>query len=106
MDVSYLDSDQMEIPITDPALLKGYFLFCKTSNWSDKDEVRLVLSRKDGRSKVRLNDPRWLTRIILGKEMSADHRKQIREWAKQREPELTAVDAYYDATLRGIKIRE
>jgi hypothetical protein len=47
-----------------------------------------------------------LTRIILGKEMSEEHRKQIREWAKQREPELTFVDAYYDATHRAIKLRE
>jgi len=105
-DVSYLHSDKMEISITDPALLNGYFLFCKTSNWSNEDEVRLVLSRKDGRSKVRLNDPRWLTRIILGKDMSEKHKAQIREWAKERVPELTVVDAYYDAIHRAIKLRE
>ena len=104
-DVSYLDSDQMEISITDPSLRGGYFLFCKTSNWSNEDEVRLVLARNDGRSKVKFN-PRWLTRIILGKDMSEDHKKQIREWAKQREPELTIVTAYYDAAQRAIRIRE
>ena len=104
-DVNYLDSDQMEISITDPALRGGYFLFCKTRNWSNEDEVRLVLARNDGRSKVKFN-PRWLTRIILGKDMSEDHKKQIREWAKQREPELTIVTAYYDAAQRAIRIRE
>ena len=104
-DVSYLDSDKMEISITDPALLGGYFLFCKTRNWSNEDEVRLVLARNDGRTKVRFN-PYWLTRIILGKEMSEVDKEQIREWAKQRDPELTVADAYYDAALRAIKLRE
>jgi len=104
-DVNYLDSDQMEISITDPALRGGYFLFCKTRNWSNEDEVRLVLARNDGRSKVKFK-PQWLTRIILGKEMSEEHRKQIREWAKQREPELTVVAAYYDAIQRTIRISE
>ncbi len=103
--MTYLDPEQMEVSITDPALLDGYFFFCKTRDWSNEDEVRLVLGRKDGRKKVKF-DPRWLTRIILGKEMSVGHRKQIREWAKQREPELTVVDAYYDPTHRAIKLRE
>ena len=104
-DVNYLDSDQMEISIADPALLNGHFFFCKTRDWSNEDEVRLVLGRNDGKKKVKI-DPRWLTRIILGKEMSDEHREQIREWAKQREPELTVVDAYYDPTQRAIKLRE
>lgn len=104
-DVSYLDSDQMEVLITGLALRNGDFFFCKTRNWSNEDEVRLVLNHKDGRKKVKF-DPRWLTRIILGKKMSDEHRKQIREWAKQREPELTVVDAYYDPTQRAIKLRE
>ena len=106
MDVSYLDSDQMEISITDSALLKGYFLFCKTSNWSNEEEVRLVLSRKDGRSKVKLNDPRWLTRIILGKSMADADASQIIEWAKQRQPELKVMTAYYDPLHRAIRIKE
>ncbi len=104
-DVTYLDTEQMEVSITDPALLDGYFFFCKTRDWSNEDEVRLVLGRKDGRKKVKF-DPRWLIRIILGKQMSDEHRKQIRGWAKEREPELTVVDACYDPTHRAIKLRE
>ena len=104
-DVNYLDSDQMEISIADRALLNGHFFFCTTRNWSNEDEVRLFFGRNDGRKKVKF-DPRWLTRIILGKKMSDEHRKQIREWAKQREPELTVVDAYYDPTQRAIKLRK
>lgn len=104
-DVTYLRPDQMEISISDPALTQGYFLFCKTTNWSNEEEVRLVLSRNDGRSKVRF-DPNWLTRIILGKNMSEDHKNHIREWATQRRPELTVVNAYYDPVERTIKLRE
>ena len=104
-DVNYLDSDQMEISIADRALLNGHFFFCTTRNWSNEDEVRLFFGRNDGRKKVKF-DPRWVTRIILGKEMSDEHRKQIREWAKQRDPELTVVDAYYDPTQRAIKLRK
>jgi len=104
-DVAYLDPDQMEISITDPALTQGYFLFCKTKNWSTEEEVRLVLSRNDGRSKVRF-DPKWLTRIILGKNMSEEHKSQVREWAKERRPELNVVNAIYDAVQRTIKLCE
>lgn len=104
-DVSYLLADQMVVSLTDPDVLQGRFLFCKTSNWSNEDEVRLVLSRKDGRTKVRI-DPAWLTKIILGREMSAENEAQIREWAKKRKPELTVAKASYDAVSRSIKIRD
>lgn len=105
-DVNYLDLKDMEISVTDPSLLSGYFLFCKTREWSCEDEVRLVLSRKDGRIKVRLNDPAWLTRIILGKAMSEENRNTIRLWAKERTPELKVATTYYDATQRAIKLRD
>jgi hypothetical protein len=105
-DVSYLDPEEMEISFTDPSLVNGDFLFCKTNDWSNEEEVRLVLSRNDGRRKIKLDDPRWLTRIILGKRMAEEQKEQIREWAKQREPELTVVDAYRDATFRKLKLRE
>jgi hypothetical protein len=104
-DVNYLDRKDMEISISDPELTKAYFLFCKTREWSCEEEVRLVLSRKDGRKKVAF-DPAWLTRIILGKTMSEDDRNTIRLWAREREPELTLVTTYYDAAARVIKLRE
>jgi len=103
-DVSYLDSDQMEITLTEPSFTSGYFLFCKTRNWSNEEEVRLVLPRHDGRSRIPFS-PQWLTRIILGKEMSDEHKTQIKDWAKQREPELKVVCAYYNAVSRSILIR-
>ena len=67
--------------------------------------MRLVLPRNDGRSKVRF-DPNRLTRIILGRNMSEDRKNHIREWATQRRPELTVLNAYYDPVERTIKLRE
>jgi hypothetical protein len=105
MDVNYLDLKDMEISLTDPSLLSGHFLFCKTREWRCEDEVRLVLPRKDGRIKVKF-DPIWLTRIILGKAMSEENRNTIRLWAKERKPELSVATTYYDATHRALKLRD
>jgi len=103
-DVNYLDLKDMEILVTDASLLNGDFLFCKTREWRCEDEVRLVLSRNDGRSKIPFN-PAWLTRIILGKAMSDENKNSIQLWAKERKPELTVAATYYDATQRAIKLR-
>jgi len=104
-DVNYLDLKGMEISVTDPSLLSGHFLFCKTREWRCEDEVRLVLSRVDGRSKVKF-DPAWLTRIILGKAMSEENKNTIRLWAKERKPGLAVATTYYDAVQRAIKLRD
>jgi hypothetical protein len=53
-----------------------------------------------------MNDPRWLTRVILGKDISEEHKKLIREWANHREPILPVVTAYWDRVERIIKLQE
>jgi hypothetical protein len=78
-------------------------LVCKRSEWSNEEEVRLIRARGSG-PKVRI-EPQWFTRLILGKDMSEDHRKQIREWAKQRTPKLSVVDAYFDALHQEIRLK-
>lgn len=103
-EVSYLEASEMEIPITDPGIKNGDFFFCKTLDWAIEEEVRLVIPRGKG-SKVKF-DPRWLKRIILGKDMSAADETSIRGWAKERQPELTVVNAYFDPVSRSIKLRE
>ena len=72
----------------------GYWFFFKSQEWSNEEEVRLVQPR-GFKSTVSYN-PKWLTRLILGKDMSPEHQALLREWAKQREPELLVVNAYYD----------
>ncbi len=102
-DVAYLEPSEMEIFIDDPTLRKGYFFFCKTKDWSSEDEVRLIQSRVDPNNKLKIN-AKWLTRIIIGKDMTSENEAQVREWAKQREPELAVTKASYEAVSRSIKI--
>ena len=104
-DVNYLNREDMEIAPTEPSLLQGHFLFCKTREWQCEEEVRLVLPSHDGRSKVKF-EPAWLTKIILGKAMSDENKNLIRLWAKERKPELAVATTYYDAASRSIKLRE
>ncbi len=81
----------------------GYWFFCKREEWSNEEEVRLVLPRGKG-SKVKI-EPHWLTLVILGKDMADAHRTLIREWANQRRPALTVADAYYDGLHQVIRLR-
>jgi hypothetical protein len=60
------------------------FLAHKRLEWSNEEEVRLLRARGSG-PQVKI-EPQWLSRIILGKNMSLDHQKQIRESAKFRQP--------------------
>ncbi|MGB2621028.1 MAG: DUF2971 domain-containing protein [Candidatus Acidiferrum sp.] len=80
------------------------FLAYKRRDWSNEEEVRLILPRKKGTS-VRLNDPRWLTKVILGMNMSAENEDKIREWARQRQPELKVVRAYLDKVRQELRLK-
>lgn len=80
----------------------GEWLFCKSGDWRNEEEVRIVVARNsDGKVAI---DPRLLTRIILGRNMQEADRVQIRNWAQQREPELTVVSAYYDEFEQSLKL--
>ena len=92
-DVIYGESAQMDV--TNREHRSGYWFFCKRPEWSNEEEVRLVAIRRQG--PIVAIDPKWLTRIILGKDMSAAHRSQILKWVRERKPELQAVAAKYDS---------
>jgi hypothetical protein len=92
-DVLYEDSLQMDV--NNPDHTNGFWFFCKRPEWSNEEEVRLVLPRGMG-SKVKL-EPRWLKRLILGKSMSEHNEQLIRAWSRQRVPDLPVVKARYDA---------
>jgi hypothetical protein len=80
------------------------FLVSKRSEWSNEEEVRLISVRGTG-PLVKI-EPQWLTRIILGRNMSAENQKQIREWAEQRDPELLVVNAYFDELHQEIRLKK
>jgi hypothetical protein len=78
------------------------FLVCKRPEWSNEEEVRLIRARGSG-PQVMIQ-PQWLTRIILGKNMSPENRIQIREWAEARQPELRVSQAYFDGFHQEIRL--
>jgi hypothetical protein len=80
------------------------FLVYKRPEWSNEEEVRLICARGSG-PLVKI-EPQWLTRIVVGKSMSPENQKQIREWAKQRDPELLVVNAYFDALHQEIRLKQ
>jgi len=88
------------VDINDP---KAFFLAYKAPEWSNEEEVRLIAPRGSS-SKIKI-DPRWLTRLILGTQMSNANEKMIREWAKQRQPELTVAKAYFDELRQQLRLR-
>jgi Protein of unknown function (DUF2971) len=79
------------------------FLVCKRPEWSNEEEVRLI--RAHGSGPQVMIRPEWLTRIILGKNMSPNEEEQIREWAKLRQPELVVVKAYFDGLYQELCLR-
>lgn len=58
---------------------------------------------RGGDSKVQIS-PAVLTRLILGWKMSEEDRNVIRAWAKQRNPELNVVSAYFDPLDQQLKL--
>jgi len=99
-DVMYEDSLQMDV--NNPEHTNGFWFFCKRLEWSNEEEVRLVLPRCLG-SKVKLH-PEWLTRLIFGKNVSPQNEETIRAWAQQRVPSLAVVKAQYDSVEQKIKL--
>ena len=70
-DVIYEDTFQMDV--SNPEHTNGCWFFYKRPEWSNEEEVRLVLPRHQG-STVKIT-PQWLTRLILGKSVSTHNEK-------------------------------
>ena len=98
-EVVYCKAVQLDLNSPD---LNGYWFFCKSEEWSNEEEIRVVVGR-GGDSKVQIN-PAVLTRLILGWKMSEEDRNVIRAWAKQRNPELNVVSAYFDPLDQQLKL--
>ncbi|HKV62869.1 MAG TPA: DUF2971 domain-containing protein [Candidatus Acidoferrum sp.] len=102
MEVVYGEYEPFDV--NDSKNRSAAFLVSKRPEWSNEEEVRLIRARGAAR-RVSI-DPRWFTRIILGKNMSPANQKQIREWAKERDPELLVVNAYFDELHQEIRLKE
>lgn len=92
----------VEFDITSPEHLDGRWFFHKGEDWRTEEEVRVLVPRRSP-CKTEI-DPACLTRLILGWKMADADRKQIREWAEQRSPELEVVDASWDELDQVLRI--
>jgi len=93
-----------EIDPMNPEHLDGWWFFCKREDWSNEEEVRVLIPRHSS-CKVQI-DPAWLTRLILGWKMTEANRQRIRQWAKDRLPELEVVSAVYDPVGQALRITD
>ena len=94
--------DTIQVDVTSPADVSVKFLFQKTRDWITEEEVRLY-SPTTCPSEISF-DPVLLTRIILGRNMSADDATSIRSWAATRNPPLKVVEAKWDAMKQQLCI--
>jgi Protein of unknown function (DUF2971) len=99
-EVTYGDSIEMDLNNSEHR--SGYWFFNKRQDWSNEEEVRLVLPRGNP-CKVRI-EPRWLTRVILGKNMSSTNQQLVCKWAEQRKPKLTVISATYNELSQALTL--
>jgi hypothetical protein len=90
------------IDFTNSEHLDGRWFFCKNAEWSNEEEVRVLIPR--GSECMKLIDPSWTTRLILGWKMVQADQGQIRQWAKERSPELKVVSAVYGEVDHVLRI--
>jgi hypothetical protein len=102
-DVTYDNAPEFDISTDDQR--SGWFLFYKRVDYRSEEEVRIHVPRMFSSGLVPF-DPQHLTRLILGRRMPEADRTQIREWAKQRTPELQVVTALWDSDVRDIRIQD
>jgi hypothetical protein len=97
--------DAPEFDISDDDQRSGWFLFYKRIDYRSEEEVRIHVPRMFSGGFVSF-DPQHLTRLILGRHMPEADRVLIREWAKQRTPELKVVTALWDSDVQDIRIQD
>ncbi len=96
--------DTFRFDVSDPAHVAFEWYFCKTPEWSNEEEIRIVLPQMMG-GPVFTIGPACLTRVILGKDISPIDRKQICEWAASRSPPLAVVQVEFDAYQRRLIVK-
>ena len=69
--------------------------FTKHRDWSNEEEVRLVIRRKWGGPTFPIPAD-LITTVILGKDVSADRAAQIRAWGQERQPPVRVVTTQWD----------
>jgi hypothetical protein len=84
-EVSYGQPAELDITIREH--MDGRWFFRKTEDWRTEEEVRVLVPRRSS-CKTEI-DPSWLTRLIIGWKMAESDRRELREWGKRGQPDLS-----------------
>ena len=97
--------DTMRLDVMNPEHHRFDWFFCKSPDWSNEEEIRLVLARAMGGPTFDVG-PDALTRVFIGDAMTAADETQIRAWARQRVPELGVARAVYDPYSQALRLEQ
>lgn len=100
-DVHYSDEDITQ-DFTDLSKVNSYFFFCKKSEWSNEEEVRIV-TPSSVPNPISF-DPTLLSRVILGYKISAEDKSQIIQWIKKRLIPLPVAQTRYDEFNHALEL--
>ena len=101
-EVEYGDVIELDLTVPTAAKDAALLFFRKTTDWSNEEEVRIV-GPTFAQPSVSF-DPASLMRIMLGKNMKPEHRRQIRAWAAVRSPALLVTEVKYDNVEQILKL--
>jgi hypothetical protein len=76
----------------------------KSPDWSNEEEIRVVLPPSIQAEPWREIEPEGLKRILLGKDMRAVDRAQIQQWAAERTPSLPVMDVVFSALTQELTL--
>jgi hypothetical protein len=100
----FADIANVQADVAGPVgFVRHSWLFYKSPEWSNEEEVRFVLLGTYNTQFMPIQ-PRWLTRVILGKDMTPDDEMTVRDWARRRQPELHVVKARFDVAERSLRL--
>jgi len=91
-EVNYPD-EEITMDFTDLDSVNSYFFFNKSKEWSNEEEVRIVLPLKTQHPIA--FDPALLTRVILGYRISEEDKSQIITWTDKCQIPLLLVQTRY-----------
>ena len=98
-EVDYEDN-LLPLDVNEPS---GWFFYRKTSRWKQEQEARLVMFPRVGErfsAIFRTTDgsfvefaPHLLSRVLIGRDMTAANRERIASWIKRRKPPVRLEEA-------------
>lgn len=89
-----------EMDISSDEEIAGGFVFHKVASFKDEEEVRAFLFPR-GRPHGQAFDPSILRRVILGRNISAYHRRIIERWCSRRLPRLPVAEQDVSSSAEG-----